>query len=194
MLIIGVGSKARQGKDTFCNAVVDHYENQRQTAKRHDRISLAPVAQNFKFAGVLYEVCQELYGMKEKDGELMQRVGTECREKNPNHWIEKCFKKIDTSAVQIALISDVRYKNEADFIKSRDGILVNVVRLNPDGSQFITGDRPADHPSEIELDGYNWDYRISAPSGQAGLIAELAITLTEYIRALDQSLKQVAWG
>jgi hypothetical protein len=193
MLLIGLGNKARSGKDCAASAAVDYYQNQRDTAKKHDRISLAPVAQTFRFAEALYEECRQNHGMTDKDAKLLQQVGTEYRDKDPLHWIKKCFEKIDTSAVEIALISDVRYLNEAAFIKYRGGYLINVVRLNSDGSQFIATDRPADHPSEIELDGYNWDFRISAPSGHAGLVGELAATLVEYVRSLEADIKKVAW-
>ena len=193
MIVIGFGHRARNGKDSACEAVIDYYARQRETAKKHDRISLAPVAKIFKFAEALYEDCRKNHGMVEKDARLLQQVGQAAREKDANYWINTCFEKIDTSAVQIALISDVRYLNEARYIKSRGGYLVNVVRLNLDGSQFIADDRPADHPSEIELDKYNWDYRITAPSGQAALVGEFAVTLVEHIRALDSEIKKVAW-
>jgi hypothetical protein len=32
------------------------------------------------------------------------------------------------------------------------------------------------------LDGYNWDYHITAHTGEGALVGELAITIVEYIR------------
>jgi len=57
--------------------------------------------------------------------------------------------------------------------------------LNPDGTIYIADDRPANHPSEIELDGYAWDFYIKAYSGEAALVADQAITIVEYLRGLN---------
>ena len=77
----------------------------------------------------------------------------------------------------------LRYLNEADYIKLQDGYTLNVRRINPDGTRFISPDRPADHPSETELDDYNFDFRIETKSDV--LTAEFAVTLAGYLLALE---------
>lgn len=51
------------------------------------------------------------------------------------------------------IITDVRFPNEAQAIKDKGGIIIRVDR---------PGVKPInDHPSEIGLDGWNFDYRIA---------------------------------
>jgi hypothetical protein len=55
------------------------------------------------------------------------------------------------------IITDVRFKNEAEIIKKRGGI---IIRLNGDPNNSRVGDdRNMSHQSEIDLDGYDrFDY------------------------------------
>jgi hypothetical protein len=183
-LVLGVGNKARHGKDTVAEALVDHYTHQQNAFLKHLGSTLnVPTVKQFRFAEALYDECRKLHGMKEKDAPLLQKVGAARRAENPNYWIDKVFSQMGN--VDIAVISDVRYLNEAAAVKKIGGYLLNVTRLNPDGTIYIADDRPANHPSEIELDGYAWDFYIKAYSGEAALVADQAITIVEYLRGLN---------
>ena len=122
-----------------------------------------------------------------KHPKLLQWWGTEFRRQHFGHdyWVKKIFASIPAN-LDIALISDVRFVNEAEAIKQLGGYTINVQRLNRDGSQFFSSDRPVNHPSEIALDGYNWDFYLKIPEGHAALTAELAITLAVYLRGLQK--------
>lgn len=128
-----------------------------------------------------------------KHPKLLQWWGTEYRRNNfgENYWVDKLFASIPANT-DIALISDVRFLNEADGIKQRGGYTVNVQRLREDGSQYFSTDRPSDHPSETMLDNYNWDYYIKSKEGDAGWTAEQAITLVEYLRSLGTKIEETA--
>jgi hypothetical protein len=182
MLIIGFGHKARQGKNIAAEAIVDYY-----TTKRRIYGELGytvPKAQSISFAAALYEICRKEYGMMTKDAPLLQRVGMERRQIDRDYWIKRAFANIEPTA-DIVVIPDVRFVNEAEYIKSQGGYLVDVKRLNADGTQFIAQDRPADHPSETELDGYNFDFYLTNSHGHQALLAEQAITLVDYLRGLE---------
>ena len=71
-----------------------------------------------------------------------------------------------------------------DAIKERGGVTVNVTRLNADGRPYFSSDRPVNHPSETQLDRYNFDYFIKAKSGEAAWVEQQVITLVEYLRGL----------
>lgn len=180
-LIIGFGHKARQGKDTAVEAVVNYYAGQKNVISLNGLHSHAPTVRQFRFAEALYQECRDNYGMTEKDAPLLQQVGSLRRAEDPDYWVKKVFNAIPTN-LDIAVISDVRYRNEALAVSAVGGYLVHVSRLNADGSNYIADDRPANHPSEIDLDGFNWDFSIVAKSGELVLVAEQAITLVEYIR------------
>jgi hypothetical protein len=176
MILIGLGHKARHGKDSAGEAILDYYS---VGGAHRDYI---PKTRHYKFAAALYRECHELYGMKEKDPLLLQKIGQERRKDNPNYWVDKVFENVDRDCPDIAVITDVRYQNEAEEIKRRGGYLILVSRLNENGTPFVADDRPADHISETNLDGYNWDFRIITKTGEAALVGEMAITIMEHLR------------
>jgi len=121
-----------------------------------------------------------------KHPKLLQWWGTEFRRTHSgsNYWVDKMFASIPAN-LDIALVSDVRFANEADAIKQRGGYTVSVQRLREDGSQYYATDRPSDHPSETALDGYNWNFYLKNAEGHAALTGEIAITLAEYLKGLQ---------
>lgn len=187
-LLIGLGNKARQGKDLAAQALLDHIDRKNKIVQRYYGAKDQVKAQVFRFAGALYEECRVLHGMTTKDAPLLQKVGAARRVENPDYWVNRVFVEIDpfflTFPKGVAIITDVRHKNEAAKIKEYGGYLINISTLNADGTPFITDDRPADHPSEIDLDGYLWDARIQTYRNQEALAAELAITTYEYLKGL----------
>ncbi len=86
-------------------------------------------------------------------GEMFQKVGTDCMRNhlNNNVWIISTFSKYTEE--QNWIISDVRFINEADYIKKLGGILI---RLEGDPQNIRQNDpRNSNHPSEKELDNFN---------------------------------------
>ena len=172
-LLMAFGNRARHGKDSAAAAIQDYAR----------RFSL-PEVRIFKFADALYEMCRRDHGMTEKDAPLLQRIGLEKRQENENYWIDRLKFTIGTFK-GIGLITDVRFQNEAAYIRNAGGFLVNVTRLNQNGTRFIAPDRPAGHPSEIDLDDYNWDAYIKTKTGQEALAAEQAITIFNFFLELS---------
>ena len=184
MLIVGFGAKARQGKDTAGEAILMYFANQAKLIRRHGLCYNGPRVVLCKFARSLYKECEELHGMTEKDPVLLQRIGVERRAEDPDYWIKRAFDTIPQQT-DIVIFTDVRFQNEAERIKKEGGYTVEVVRLNQDGTRFYSKDRSAWHQSEVDLDFYNWDYYLTAKSGETALLGEQAITLVEYIRGLE---------
>jgi hypothetical protein len=191
-MLLAFGHKARQGKGTAAEAVVNYYNNKREAALLHLAVnprissnfdSMYPEAKLFNFADALYQVCREAYGMTEKDPTLLQSIGEGRRaEFGRDYWIKQLAPKVEAFK-GIAVISDARYHHEVEYVKSNSGHTINVRRLYDDGSPFIATDRDPLFVSETQLDGYNYDHYIVSKS--AALTAELAITIAEYIRGLE---------
>lgn len=187
-MLLAFGHKARQGKDTAGEAVVEYYNRRRESAAQHlmrdsKFDALYPPASIFKFADALYQVCREEYGMTEKDAPLLQKVGDGRREQfGKTYWIDKLSAKIDAFK-GIAVITDVRYTNEADWVNARGGHCINVRRLHPDGTPFVTTDRDPNFISEVQLDPYNYEFYIM--SKYAAYTADAAITIAEFIRGWE---------
>lgn len=167
-LLIGAGYKARAGKNTFIEAV-------------HARLPCE--SRIYSFATALKCYCRVQGWMTVKDGPILQYVGTELfRKKNPDFWIDMVRWQIEEEKPQIALFSDVRFKNELAYIKSNDGISIKVSRVNVNGIPYVSNDRPANHLSEIDLDGEEFDFYITATSGDISAIETAADTLATIIR------------
>lgn len=83
---------------------------------------------------------------------LLQVFGTECgRESlNENIWIEQLENKIANCDKEKIVISDIRFNNEAEWIRNQDNsIIINIIR--PDN------DKLNDHKSELGIDKELWD-------------------------------------
>jgi hypothetical protein len=90
-------------------------------------------------------------------------VGHDFRRKqDPNYWVKRLDKKLQEHAPSVALITDVRFRNEVDYIKSRGGFVVECMRAGePDVA--VHG-----HSSESELDSFKeWDFYITAETAEA---------------------------
>lgn len=202
-MIIAIGNRARNGKGTAAEAIVEHC----------NRI-LKPVL-HFGWADALrFEVNKAIEnglwdnriaaGLPEwvqpdenpiieplspygKHPKLLQWWGTEYRRaQDKDYWVKQGMKTVNGFIKKhpdgVVLISDTRFYNEAQAVKDANGDVLLVSRINSDGTAYRDPSRDANHVSETQLDNYNADYYITSKS--AALTAELAITTFEYIRAM----------
>jgi hypothetical protein len=155
-MIVGLGHKARTGKDT-----VAAYLNQ-----EHAFVRVA-------FADALKTACQTIFGLTQEQvngadkeaidpfwnatpRDILQRVGTEClrRGYRDDVWVkalERRVKSFVSQGVSI-VVTDVRFPNEANAVKQWGGTLVRVDRKT---APTIGG---ASHASEVSLANYTgWD-------------------------------------
>jgi hypothetical protein len=167
VLVLGLGHKARHGKDTAAQAML--------SARPADVLRVG-------FADALYDYCRVEHGMTTKDAPLLQRVGVEMRQRNPQTWINAVYWKLLDKRPKIAVIPDVRFLNEAMFIHSMGGVTIKVERRNEDDTLFRADDRDWNHVSEIQLDGYSWDLTITNRTGQLGTLHANAIKAMNYFK------------
>lgn len=84
----------------------------------------------------------------------LQWWGTEYRRaQNPDYWVDKLAERIshNSSENQVFVITDVRFENEANYVRNNGGVMVRMRRT--DGVVFNDN-----HPSEHALDHYRFDY------------------------------------
>ena len=152
-MIIGISGKLGSGKTTCAEKLTTILDD--GTIKNFaDRLKyLASII--FKFDLKLAYENKNFY-LDEWDmtvGETLQFVGQSFREQfGDNFWI----KQVNIEPEKYNFIADLRYKNEAEWIKSQGGI---VIRLNGDPDNIRKNSkRNKTHISEIDLDDYqNWD-------------------------------------
>ncbi len=145
---VAFGNKARVGKDFACEFFRDDI--------------LKGSAQVLRISSPLYDITrsiQENLGFKvEKDPKLLQFVGQGMREVyGENVWMNQIKFKIEkckADGQKNFLVPDLRYKHDAQVLKSLGFVLVQIIR--PD--RII--DRDQNHISEVELDDFQFDYTI----------------------------------
>lgn len=181
MKIIGLGHQMQVGKTTIANILE----------------AVLPRVKHISFAnGVKLKVCQN-YGLsanyvfddKNKPlrvpgqdvtlRELLQTIGQGEREEDPDYWIKFAFGGENNKSVEEYLdflkwlgvshivVSDVRYPNEGDFIKSLGGVVIKI-------------DRPGiahddQHSSEISMVDYDWNFVAVNYEGRPGACADSII-------------------
>lgn len=163
-MIIGVSGKIGSGKDTFADVLIDYVKSEYDIT-----------FENKKYAYNLKKIVSILTGISMEDvlsregklkylpewgmtvGEMQQKVGTEAIRNNihTDAWVLSLFGTYHENKHWV--ITDVRFKNEANIIKEMGGV---IIRLNGDPIKSKTNDnRNMEHPSETELDDYNgFDY------------------------------------
>lgn len=90
------------------------------------------------------------------------------------HSIPLPFLDKDTRRFPNWIITDMRFPNEFDAVKSRGGITIRVNRDN--GTRAIDVNT---HPSETALDNHNFDYVIDNTSSVSDLIVKVREILTQ---------------
>ena len=132
-MIIGISGVARSGKDTLANHFVNIFKSLDIKAKR------------YAFADELKREVRPFLKKKtgldsftQKDDEkkiirpFLVAYGTHIRRAlNENCWIETLSKFLKQN--EIAIVSDVRYKNEADWIQE-NGFLIHIARLDKENN------------------------------------------------------------
>jgi hypothetical protein len=132
--LIGVSGFARSGKDTF-------FERSKLLLEKHGKKAV-----RVAFADALKGECDELlskytgisaFTEEDKEKELIRPLlvtyGTNIRrELDQNCWIEKIQPEVVEylKSDYYVFVTDVRFKNEAQWITINGGILVNVAREN----------------------------------------------------------------
>lgn len=114
----------------------------------------------------------------------LQLLGSEIRRaQNPSYWTDKYFAEVDTIDADYVFVSDGRFPNEMDAIKSKNGVTFRLEipeeillsrRMNRDGITYT--EEQLNHMSETSLDDYaDFDYIV-------GEVVD-APALTDFIEA-----------
>jgi hypothetical protein len=78
--------------------------------------------------------------------EVLQYIGTDVfRKLDPNVWINSLLRKIQKDKPEVALICDVRFKNEISYLQKKGGFILGLTR-----DKYSKTDK---HPSEKEIEG-----------------------------------------
>jgi hypothetical protein len=103
--------------------------------------------------------------------DLMQMFGTDyVRSVQDNYWIKKWLKEVKNH--KYVIVSDIRFLNEAEAVKSLNGIIVRIFK-----DDFISHDN---HQSESEQEKIKIDYAVRNIQGKPYLLNKFAKFLADY--------------
>lgn len=166
--IIGLSGKLRSGKTWLANQLCQRYGMAPlsfATPLKEDVMSMG-----FSYIDVYVEKAEPVR-------RLLQVYGQAQRYKDPDYWLRKGMAQIekirDLHPGVVVVFDDVRFPNEADAIRERNGIVIRCERGD------YTRDYDSSHDvSETALDAYDFDATIEAASGDtAGLLTQAQAVL-----------------
>jgi len=162
-ILIGLSGKMGVGKDYIAHNILMPY-----LEKKNIKTLMIAFADQIKVnTSVKHNI--NLFDMYDTKNEnirrLLQKEGTENgRDKyGDNIWINYVDKWTDIYSkrgIQAFIIMDVRFKNEAEYIKSKNGLLIRI-EAPLRNKERITNEKNSleiqKHISEIDLDDYKFD-------------------------------------
>jgi hypothetical protein len=182
MKVVGFGCTAQVGKDTAANYLQEKYPGKLKRVAFADELKKAAMV----IFGLSREQCfgpQEIkeaidprYGKSPR--QLLQELGEKMREIFPDIWIVKVFDQaipeLQEQGYDCFVISDVRYPNEAEWIRKQGGV---VTRVDREEGGVTVG---AEHSSETAMRNFVCDVEISNNG-----------TFEEYFEKLDRMMEEV---
>lgn len=156
MRVILISGKAEAGKTLTANLIKTRLEDMNPLTKA----VIIPYGDYVKSTARLVWGWN---GEKDKAGrELLQRWGTDMvRENHPYFWIDTVKRLVDviTPYVQYVIIDDCRFPNE---ILAWEGYSYLHIRVERPNHRNALTDEQRCHPSETALDGFPFDFEITA--------------------------------
>lgn len=175
MKIIGITGYAQAGKDTLGKYIVENYGFTRYAfadALKKMALALNPmIAKDTDFPPGTFEGWVRLVTLvqgpmpENKNGlgwekakqlpevrRFLQVLGTEGARGTfgDNCWVDALKVKIERDSSELIVITDVRFPNEAEWIHSQGGKIIQVQRINSDFTQYDNG-VSVTHPSEQHI-------------------------------------------
>lgn len=176
-MIIGLGYRARSGKDVVADYLVNKYGFKKTAFAASLKEACRTIFHltDRQLYGDLKEVPDEFWGVTPRY--ILQRVGTECMRDgyDKSIWVRSLERQVTQPGNWV--ITDVRFVNEAEAVKRWGG---NVFRIDRPGVGVTGGiDK---HPSEVEMDVYHeWDAIIKNDG-----------TFEKLYKIIDEVVKHVA--
>ena len=181
-MIISITGKIGSGKDTIAEIIQQSTQLDWEVKKFAGKLkTIAELLcgvpkQNFESQEFKKTQMFEEWGMTYR--EFLQKLGTEALRSNlhENVWINALFSDYKAKTVAVGtsefditekdelpnwIITDTRFPNEMDAVKSKNGLVIKVERTLKLRKGYDTPNETDLHPSETSLDNYTeWDYVI----------------------------------
>ena len=178
MFIIGLGYKKRVGKSTSASYLARTYSFKEESFARslkegvgHGVFGLTEEEMETSLKEIIHDKWQIT------PRHILQQAGENLRKTFGEHlWVQTVYNRmISTYNTFNYVISDVRYQNEAEWIKRSNGILVRIDRKH----NIKSSDN---HQSEIDMDSWNaWDEIIDNNGSLEDLYQQLDLLVHNHL-------------
>lgn len=155
MLVIGVSGTKRSGKNTFADYTKQHLESKGKTVRIGSWAELLKKSAYESFGlldmggGKIYDIWADSFKENQKiqivnslgevvhsvsGREFLQKYGTEGHRQifGDNFWIDQFWSSNDFDGVDVLIIADCRYDNEAENVLSKNGVIIKIDNPNTD--------------------------------------------------------------
>lgn len=172
--LIGIAGRARSGKDTVANFIIAAIGGYRYSFADPIRAMLAPlgVDMNDPYWQARKEDVIPALGVSPR--RMMQTLGTEWGRNliNPDLWLVMAHQRLLRNGPGM-VISDVRFENEAAWIRKHGGRIIHMIR--PEAKAVEA------HASEDGIEMLDTDAQLF----NNGTLEELQLTVRELLRVYD---------
>jgi hypothetical protein len=176
MVIIGIHGKARSGKTTAANYLIEHHGFM--------RLSFGDALK--EAANLIFNIpMAELYSDKKSEftRDVLQKLGTDCcRALDPDVWVKAMGRKLHDLAKykpeSKIVVDDIRFPNEFELLKEY-WFKATVIKVKRNIDELSTDTQKA-HLSETALDGVS-DSMYSAVYANTGSLEELHLFMNAVV-------------
>lgn len=172
--LIGIAGRARSGKDTVANFIIAAIGGYRYSFADPIRAMLAPlgVDMNDPYWQARKEDVIPALGVSPR--RMMQTLGTEWGRNliSPDLWLVLAHQRLLRNGPGM-VISDVRFENEAAWIRKHGGRIIHVIR--PEAKAVEA------HASEDGIEMLDTDVQLF----NSGTLEELQLSVRELLRVYD---------
>ena len=178
-IILFLKGKARSGKDTFANLIKEEVEKGNTPFK-----SVAILA----FADWLKDICRRnhFYENKLEDRDVLIQIGDEMRCIDPDIFakpVADAVKVFSRMRYDLVIITDLRYKNEFDFVHNRIDLKTFILEIESPNQLEGVSEYAIKHPTENLVLSPN--FKLSLPYIEASSIEEIRKIANCFISFLD---------
>lgn len=130
--VVGITGAARHGKDDLAKALLHRISG----------------AERWALSDAVAVVARVYHGMDRRDPHVLQAVGTAMRLIDPSVWLRCVYGAIADKQPRVAIVTGVRYPEEAHMIRTMSGAMVGIRRVH---APAVT-DRNPEHEVESQIE------------------------------------------
>jgi hypothetical protein len=177
-MLLGVGFKARSGKDETGKYLQKHFGfTQAAFADKLKKAAMLIFELSYEQVyGDLKDVLDERWNDTPRN--ILQKMGTECMRNGyaKDVWVRALEMRIRKEGINNDwCVTDVRFIEEADAIKAWGGVVVLINRPN------LPAIATAKHDSETVMEAYTgWDYLLDNSSDLPQLYANIEVMMKRF--------------